>query len=211
MVLSRQQTYEERMPMLTLGIYGSPRKTGNTDAMLDAFLDGAATSGSEIHRLYARDVTVRGCLECGHCDKEGQCIIVDDDMAKIYPMLQEAPRIVVASPIFFYGLTGQLKLIIDRTQAVYMKHELTRKKTGHLAVETHRQGFFLSAGATRGKRLFECAILAMKYFYDALNIPYAGELCFWEIEQKGAIKDHPTALEECRRAGQGFVKPASAV
>jgi len=58
--------------------------------------------------------------------------------------------------------------------------------------------------------LFECAVLTMKYFYDALNVPYAGELCFWEIEQKGAIKDHPTALEECRRAGQDFVKPPSA-
>jgi len=196
--------------MLTLGIYGSPRKNGNTDAMLDAFLDGAATAGSQIHRIYARDVTVRGCLECGHCDKEGQCIIVDDDMAQVYPLVEEAPRIVVASPIFFYGVTAQLKLIIDRTQAVYMKHELVRQKDQSLTKENRRRGFFLSAGATRGKRLFECAVLTMKYFYDALNVPYAGELCFWEIEQKGAIKDHPTALEECRRAGQDFVKPPSA-
>lgn len=196
--------------MLTLGIYGSPRKNGNTDAMLDTFLDGAAAAGSQVHRIYARDVTVRGCLECGHCDKEGRCVIVDDDMAQIYPLLEEAHRIVVASPIFFYGVTAQLKLIIDRSQAVYMKHELTRNKEGKLTRDMHRKGFFLSAGATRGKRLFECAILTMKYFYDALNIPHAGDLCFWEIEHKGAIKDHPTALDECRRAGQDFVKPASA-
>jgi multimeric flavodoxin WrbA len=173
--------------------------------MLDAFLDGAAAAGADIHRLHVRELNVHHCLECGHCDKEGKCVL-DDDMNDVYPLLESAPRIVVASPIFFYGVTGHLKLLIDRSQALYMKHELAKKAGADLAgLRAGRSGFLLSAGATRGKRLFECAILTLKYFYDALNMAYAGELCFSQIEEKGAIANHPSALEECRAAGKRFV------
>jgi multimeric flavodoxin WrbA len=191
--------------MQIVGIYGSPRKGGNTDLMLDAFLEGAASAGGAVQRLYARELKVQGCLECGYCDKEG-CCVVEDDMAKVYPLLEDSPRIVVASPIFFYGVTGQLKLLIDRSQAQYMKHDLAKQAGADLqALRSARKGFFLSAGATRGKRLFDCALLTMKYFFDALNASSAGELCFWEIEAKGSIKDHPTALADCHRAGREFV------
>ena len=68
-----------------------------------------------------------------------------------------------------------------------------------------RKGFFLSAGGTRGARLFDCAILSVKYFFDALDVTYTGELCFKQIDEKGMIRNHPTALAECRNAGMKFV------
>ncbi len=191
--------------MLVLGIYGSPRKAGNTDLMLDAFLEGASHAGADVERLYVRDLDLQGCLECGHCDKEGQCVVTDD-MAKVYPLLEAASRIVVASPIFFYNVSGQLKLLIDRTQALYMKNDLARKAGQDLAAQRlQRKGYFLGAGATRGKRLFDCALLTMKYFFDGINMDPAGELGYWQIEHRGAIKDHPTALADCRQAGTEFV------
>jgi multimeric flavodoxin WrbA len=191
--------------MLVLGIYGSPRKGGNTDLMLDSFLDGSMKAGGDIERLYVRDLNVGGCLECGHCDKEGQCVLTDD-MAQVYPLLEAASRIVVASPIFFYNVSGQLKLLIDRTQALYMKNELA-KQAGHdlKTLRAQRKGYFLSAGATRGKRLFDCTLLTMKYFFDGINMDPAGELCYWQIEHRGAIKDHETALADCHKAGMAFV------
>ena len=67
-----------------------------------------------------------------------------------------------------------------------------------------RRGFFLAAGATRGKRLFECPSLTMKYFFDAVNAASAGELCYRELDEKGAVLKHPTALAECREAGRRF-------
>lgn len=193
--------------MLVLGIYGSPRKKGNTDLMLDAFLEGAAEAGGSIERLYVRKLKISGCLECGYCDEHGVCK-VKDDMDEVYPLLERAHRLVIASPIFFYGITGQLKLLMDRSQASYMKRELEKKEGKVAATHTQRKGFLLSAAASRGKRLFECAVLTSKYFYDALNMTYAGELCFWEIEEKGAIDKHPSALEDCRRAGRAFVADA---
>ncbi|MGD9505771.1 MAG: flavodoxin family protein [Syntrophobacteraceae bacterium] len=191
--------------MLIVGIYGSPRKEGNTDLMLDAFLEGAASRGAEIKRVYVRDLDVKGCLECGHCDKTGACVI-KDDMGYVLDLLEEAHRIVVAAPMFFYGVPGQLKLLVDRSQSSYMKHDLARKAGKEDVQERTKRGFFLSAGATKGKRLFDCGVLMAKYFFDALNASYAGDLCFARVEDKGAIHEHPTAIEECRTAGEAFAE-----
>jgi multimeric flavodoxin WrbA len=190
--------------MLVLGIYGSPRKKGNTDLMLDAFLDGAAAEGAAIERIYVRDLAIQGCLACGYCDEKGVCV-QKDGMTEVYPLLERAERIVVTSPVYFYGVTGQLKLLIDRSQASFMKWQIVKKEQGTAAEGPARKGFLLSAGATKGKRLFECTVLTVRYFFDALNMEYAGDLCFKEIEEKAAINEHPSALEECRRAGREFV------
>jgi multimeric flavodoxin WrbA len=191
--------------MVVLGIYGSPRKRGNTDLMLDAFLEGVVAAGADIERLYVRDLELKGCIACGHCDRKGFCI-QKDDMQKVYPLLEKAERIVVASPVYFYGVTGQLKLLVDRSQAVYMKHELARKEGREATQGLAGSGFLIAAGATKGKRLFECTILSVRYFFDALNMNYAGEICVRDLENKGAVSEHPTALDDCRKAGIEFVK-----
>lgn len=198
--------------MLLVAIYGSPRKNGNTDLMADAFIEGASSAAdNRTERIYVRDLDISGCLGCGHCDRSGRCV-QKDDMEKVYALLDSADRVVMASPIYFYGLPGQLKLLVDRSQASYMRQELKRKESGFATPSegqsslSRRKGFLLSAGATRGKRLFECAILTARYFFDALNIAWEGELCFREIEQKGAIAHHPTALDECRKAGRDFMR-----
>lgn len=193
--------------MLVLGIYGSPRKGGNTDSMLDAFLQGAAGAGANIQRIYLRDLEIHPCIGCGHCDKAGTCV-QQDAMTEVYPQLEQADAIAVASPIYFYSVTAQLKLLIDRSQAPLMKKVLTKKAGEFVAKEPRRKGFLLSAAATRGKRLFECAILPVKYFFDALDVKYVGELCFPGIEERKAIQGHHSALEDCRRAGFEFVEGA---
>jgi multimeric flavodoxin WrbA len=190
--------------MMLLGIYGSPRKAGNTDLMLDAFLKGAKAAGCEINKFYVRELEIRGCLGCGHCDKAGVCV-QKDDMQQVYPLLEQAQHIVVASPIYFYGITAQLKLLVDRAQAPYMKRELAQKEEKIVSEGPQRKGFLLLAGATRGKRLFECSILTIKYFFDALGVDYSGELCFKEIDERGAVLQHPEAIEQCRMAGRNFV------
>jgi multimeric flavodoxin WrbA len=190
--------------MKVIGIYGSPRKAGNTDLMLDAFMEGAETAGAEVSRVYVRDLEIRGCLGCGHCDKTGTCV-QKDDMQQVYPLLEQAQGIVVASPVYFYSVTAQLKLLVDRTQALYMKRELFMKGRQIAREGPQRKGFLLLAGATRGKRLFECSILTVKYFFEALDVPYSGDLCFKEVDERRAILQHPDAMEKCRRAGTSFV------
>jgi multimeric flavodoxin WrbA len=193
------------MGMLILGIYGSPRKAGNTDFMLDAFLEGASAAGAQTERIYVRDLQIGGCMACGACDKTGSCV-QKDEMSRVYPLMEAASHIVVSSPIYFYGVTGQLKLLIDRSQAVYMKRELAKKNLQSAAPASEpRKGFLLSAGATRGKRLFECAVLSVQYFFEALSVEYVGDLCFRQLEERDAIRSHPTALDECKKAGSAFI------
>ena len=126
-------------------------------------------------------------------------------MTKIYPLLEKADRIVLASPIYFYGITGQAKLLVDRSQALFMRKKMKSSEAFPAAGPASRKGFFLCAGATRGKRLFDCPVLTAKYFFDAIGVAYDGELCFRELDGKGAVRAHPEALLECGKRGEAFI------
>lgn len=196
--------------MLLLAIYGSPRKNGNTDLMTDSFIEGALSEAKiDLERIYVRDLGISGCLGCGYCDKHGACV-QKDDMQKVYPLLEKAERIVFGSPIYFYGISGQAKLLVDRSQALFMRKLKNRAEGPPVSTPVARKGFFLCAGATRGKRLFECPVLTARYFFDAIDVEYAGELCFRELDEKGAVRSHPSALEDCWRQGAEFARPRGA-
>ncbi|MBW1721316.1 MAG: flavodoxin family protein [Deltaproteobacteria bacterium] len=191
--------------MKVLGIYGSPRKGGNSDRLLDEALEGAASRGAEITRVYCRDLKMSGCLECGGCDKTGKCI-VKDDMQEVYPLLEEAEAIFLASPIFFYGLTAQAKALIDRCQALWNKRML-KKPRGSLRVYEGGRGYLIAVGATRGKNLFEGAQLTAKYFYDALDMQYEGGIFFRRLEKKTAVEENPETLQEALNLGRKVAGP----
>ncbi|SMC20848.1 Multimeric flavodoxin WrbA [Desulfacinum hydrothermale DSM 13146] len=189
--------------MQVLGIYGSPRKGGNTDRMLDAFLEGAVEAGASVERVYVRRLKMQGCVGCGGCDETGTCV-VDDGMQSVYPLLEGAEGVVVATPIYFYNVTGQLKLLIDRCQALFMKKQLGAGNGTDQGATPPRKGFLLSAAATRGKRLFDCALLTMHYFLDAIGGQLVGDLCFRELEGKTDVAQVPDLLAQCREAGRRF-------
>jgi len=180
--------------MKVLGIYGSPRQGGNSDLLLDKALEGAASAGAEIQKIYMRDLKISGCLECGGCDKTGTCII-QDGMEEIYPLLWDTEIIFLSSPIFFYGMPGQTKSLVDRSQALWSKRMLEKSPEGRKKYD-HGRGYLIAVGATKGKNLFEGTELTAKYFFDALDKSYEGGLFFRAVEARGAIKDQPTALQE---------------
>ena len=169
--------------MKVLGIYGSPRKGGNSDLLLDAVLNAAREAGAETKAVYARDLKMSGCRECGGCDKTGKCV-VKDDMQEVYPLLKEADAIVAAGPIFFYNFPAQLKALIDRTQAMW-SDRLLKKGQGPSIPYESGIGYGIGVGATRGKNLFEGCELTCKYFYDAMDMEYGGGLFFRRVEGKG--------------------------
>ncbi len=190
--------------MKVLGIYASPRKGGNSDRLLDKALEGARSAGADVSKVYARDLKMSGCIECGGCDETGQCV-VQDEMQSVYPLLGEADVIILSSPIFFYGLTAQVKSLVDRGQALWAEKMLRKKREG---VEDYRRGrgYLIAVGATRGKNLFEGAILTARYFFDALDMSYEGGIFFRSLEKKDAAKENPEALQEAFTLG---IKAAS--
>ena len=189
--------------MKVLGIFGSPRRGGNTDLLLQEVLKGAQEEGAQVERLYLSNYTITPCKECHGCDHTGNCVVLDD-MQKIYPKLLEADVIFFASPIFFYGVTAWAKALIDRSQALWSRKYLLKDPS--LGKEGRkRKGFFISVGATKGQRVFDGAILTVKYFFDVLSAEYVGELLFRGVEAKGDILKHPEALQQAYEMGRKLV------
>ncbi len=186
--------------MKVLGIFGSPRRGGNTEILLEEALKGAEKEGAKVDRLYISDFTLTPCKECHGCDRTGNCVILDD-MQKIYPRLLESDGVILASPIFFYGVTAWVKALIDRSQAFWARKYLLKDPS--LGKEgKKRKGFFISVGATKGPRVFDGAVLTVKYFFDVLNAEYVGELVFRGVEAKGDILKDPEALQQAFEAGK---------
>jgi multimeric flavodoxin WrbA len=189
--------------MNVLGIFGSPRRGGNTEILLEEALKGAEKEGGKIARLYLSDFTLTPCKECHGCDRTGNCVILDD-MQQVYPRLLESDVVMLASPIFFYGVTAWVKALIDRSQAFWARKYLLKDPS--LGKEgKKRKGFFISVGATKGPRVFDGAVLTVKYFFDVLNAEYVGELVFRGVEAKGDILNHPEALQQAFETGKRLV------
>src|SRR5512139_658608 len=186
--------------MNVLGIFGSPRRGGNTEILLEEALKGAEKEGAKVERLYLSDFTLTPCKECHGCDRTGDCVILDD-MQKVYPRLLDADVIILASPIFFYGVTAWAKALIDRCQALWArKYQLKDPSLGKEGRK--RKGFFISVGGTKGQKTFEGAILTARYFFDVLNAEYVGELVIREVDAKGDVLKHPETLRQAFEAGR---------
>lgn len=191
--------------MKALGIMGSPRRQSNTEILLNKALEGAREAGAEVENVPVSKLKISPCLEIYACLKDGNCPI-KDDMQLLYEKLLEADHIIFASPIFFYGITSQAKAVVDRCQALWVrKHVLGMGGED----KRERRGVFISVGATRGEKLFDGAVLTVKYFFDAINVEYSGDLLVRGIDDRGQITEHPTALADAFRLGQELVRGSS--
>jgi multimeric flavodoxin WrbA len=185
--------------MKVLGIAGSPRRDGNTDLLLAEVIKGALSQGAEVKTIVLNNLKITPCQHCDACLTAGRCRI-DDDMQMVYRELKEADRVVMASPIQFMGPTAQMKLMIDRCQALWARKYVL--KIPPLDTSKERKGLFISVGALKIANLFEPALTIVKSLFKVLDITYAGELVFPGIDEKGAITKHPEALKQAFLAGQ---------
>ena len=192
--------------MKVLGIWGSPRRGGNSEVLLDAFLKGAAQGGAAVEKVSLRELKISPCMEIYHCFKDGTCPI-KDDMRGLYDKLLEADVVALASPIFFYSVSAQAKAMIDRTQALWSRRYVLKQDFPG----ENRQGVLLCTGATKGRLVFVGARLVAKYFFDALNVRYAAEILVRGVDEKGAIlsrtEELTAAADLGQRLAQGEVLP----
>jgi len=188
--------------LMVLGIAGSPRRGGNTDLLLDEVLKGATSQGARAKKVVLKDLKIAPCDHSDACLKTGKCYI-NDDMQAIYQDLEEADRIVLASPIQFMTVTAEMKTMIDRCQALWARKYILGQPP---LSEKERRGLFIAVGGTTFTKLFDPAQATIKALFNTLNITYAGELLFRGIDEKGAINRHPDALKHAFEAGQKLVE-----
>lgn len=113
-------------------ITGSPRKNGNTFAMVDAFIKAAEAKGHEIVRFDAAMMKIGGCHACMNCFKTGKACSFDDDFNLIAPHILESDAVVYAMPVYWYSIPAQVKGVIDRVFSLVVrgKKDVADKKMG---------------------------------------------------------------------------------
>ncbi len=184
--------------MRVLGIGGSPRRGSNSDLLLKEALAGACAAGAETHLLYAADLNIMPCNHCDSCLRTGNCLF-QDDMQKVYRELEQADRLILASPIHFMGLPSQLKALIDRAQALWARKYLLNLPP--LGDSRRRLGIFLAVGGRAGDRDFEPALATVKAFFACLDIGFEGMLAYQSVNDRAQILSNPEALMQACQAG----------
>ena len=102
--------------MNIIGIMGSPRPKGNTAVLLEKVISGAKAAGDESVIFQPNVMNIRGCQSCDACKTKGRCVI-QDDMQSVYRAINAADLLVLASPVYMWGISAQLKLVVDRLYA----------------------------------------------------------------------------------------------
>jgi len=141
------------MKKKVLILSGSPRKNGNSDMLCDEFSKGAEKTGNIAEKIYLNDYKLGFCQACYVCQKVGKCV-QNDDMEAILDKIVNADVIVLATPVYFYTMDAQLKVMIDRTLPRY--------------TEIRDKDFYLIATAAAGKSAMERTVDSMRGFLDCL-------------------------------------------
>jgi multimeric flavodoxin WrbA len=189
--------------MKVIAFLGSPRRDGNTELLLKEAVKGVETSGSSVRAFNLNLMRISPCQNCGGCENTGKCII-EDEMLQIYEAIRTADRIILASPIFFFGLSAQSKLMIDRCQAFWCEKYLLKKPIPE--GKYGRKGLLLLVAGMKKDTVIKCAEETAKAFFRTVSVPKHKTLSFLGIDAKGAILKHPTALKKAFEAGKDMVK-----
>jgi multimeric flavodoxin WrbA len=191
--------------MKIAAFHGSPRKGGNSELLLEEALRAVREAGHEVSLFKPAGMDIAPCRNCGGCATEGRCV-VRDEMTVVYDAIRGAHRFVVSSPIFFLGMPAQIKKMIDRCQAFWSEKYLLGRSIEPGA--EGRKGLLLLVGGMKMKKGYTCAGATATAFFRTISVDEHETLSYAEIDAKGAVRDHPTALREAYEAGARLVQPA---
>ncbi len=174
--------------MNILALIGSPRKQSNTDILVDKLLEGARQNRHTGEKIYLYDYQISGCIDCRSCKEKDYVCCLQDDMQKIYPKMQNADLLIFGTPIYWYGPTAKMKLLIDRMRPFIASKKLQGKKAV-LVVPSEE-------GPTACKALLQMFRLSLNY----LGMQLAGKLLATAY-QRAEIANNKKELNKAYRLG----------
>jgi multimeric flavodoxin WrbA len=186
-----------------VAIYGSPRRKGNTAALLKKAIEGARDCGADVEEIVLRDLKISPCLEIYGCMQAGECAI-KDDFQMVRDKILHAQGLILASPVFFYSVSSHTKILMDRFQSLWVKKYWV-DKTPQGQKTNNRSGLFISVGATKGKKLFDGMLLSVRYFFDVLDMELWKALLYRQLDFQDDVLKHSEYLEEAYTVGKAFV------
>ncbi len=181
---------------------GSPRVEGNSDILLTEALKAVEGAAHNVRIFKLSTMDIKPCQNCGGCDTTGMCII-NDDMQEISRAIREADRVILSSPIFFFGLSAQSKIMIDRCQSFWCEKYLLKKT---IPPGPHgRKGLLMLVGGMKKEVGIQCSEVTAKAFFRTISVPDHETLGFLGVDAKGAIRNHPTALHDAYEAAKRLI------
>lgn len=193
---------EARAPRV-LAIAGSPRRGGNSDALLDACAGGVREAGGDVDLLYVAQADVWPCRGCNACSTDGVCIL-HDGMHDVYPRIDAADAIVVATPVYFATVPAVLKALYDRCQPYWARRYVLGRP-----VERRRPGALLVAGGGGDPYGDSCAIATTRSVFAVLGLDYMEELLA-SGDAPGDVTAQADVLERARAVGSALATAAAA-
>ncbi|BHH85646.1 flavodoxin family protein [Desulforhopalus sp. 52FAK] len=188
--------------MNMLALLGSPRKGGNSETLARSIGASVEEGGGTVEYVHLNGLSLRPCQGCGGCDKTGVCV-VKDDMGAIFEAVDRADRILLVSPVYFYGLSAQCKIFGDRMQALWARKYLLKERYRH---NEGRKGYLVSTAATKGQKIFDCSILTTKYIFDAVDVDYGGEFVVKGVDERKAVLKYQEEMDRANKFGADIVK-----
>ncbi len=192
------------MPVSVLGLSGSPHRHGNTETLLDAFLEGAESAGGQVEKVILKDLDYNPCRGCNACHKTGQCV-VKDDAIPLFDRILAADCLAVASPIYSMGITAELKGLIDRAQFIWARKFILKSLYFPNEHIQRHKGIFISTAGLSWDNVFDAAFPAVTAFFNTLGFEYYDNIIANDMDRYGGIRGHPNALLEARKKGMEVV------
>jgi multimeric flavodoxin WrbA len=178
--------------MKVLGVMGSPRIGGNTDALMDRALTGARDAGADDEKVVLDQLEINPCRDCDGCAADGECVQTDD-MIALYDKIRQADGIILGTPIYWWGPTAQMKAFLDRWYAIARDVVMDRLAGKRVA--------FIFAFGDSDPSTARHADGMLTNSMDYLRISVAGRV-FASAWKRGDIYKSPEKLDEAHQLGQ---------
>jgi multimeric flavodoxin WrbA len=189
------------MGKFVLVLKSSPRENGNSNTLAGQVVEGAQAAGAKVESLLLHHMNIRPCDACDSCQETGVCII-KDDMQRVYPLLEKADAILIASPIYWFTISAQAKLCIDRWYALEgpQGNTLHGKQIG--IVLTYGDSDLYTSGGINAIHTFES-------MFRYIGAEIAG-MIYGTAHQIGDVEKQPELMERAYQLGQRLGEGSSA-
>lgn len=181
---------------------GSPRAGGNIDLLLCEATAPMEHAGHDVIRFDLNLLNIRPCQDCGRCEKTGECDI-NDDMIHVNEAIRGSDRIVLASPIFFFGLSAQTKSMVDRCQPFWFEKYMMKRPIPEGT--NGRKGLLILVGGMKKEIGVQCGEATAQAFFRTINVQEHETVSFLGVDAKGAIKERPDAFDKVYRAVRNLI------
>lgn len=194
-------------PIRVLAIAGSPRRHGNSEMLLDWVLEGMTRDPSvQVTRVILNDADIQPCRGCNACEKLNACVN-HDGMDLLHDQIIAADCIILSAPIYCMSICSQAKALVDRAQVFRSRKYVLKLPVVPPERVGKRFGVFISTAGQDWDYVFDAAIPVVKCFFHVIEVKNRdlSYLMIRNVDEKGAVKSHPTAKQEALTLSENLV------